>query len=722
MAFKPYSNKAFLGEPEDGHEPKRFDNFNDILMSEKQIPVEQADPQIFPKLTENLNIRQSFGLVLDEEGNVPSTDGVPRVFIMGKDASGQEKMMGLQEAGIKFGSQEFWKQAQLGNTFVYPAGEVYPVQIRLSLSSPTTPTVSVSKLIEPADMPVPERKQPGFFQRLLFRINKNWANSDTKKYYQNIENDKAVKTKFDEISAKRVRGAGKELKPLRELEADLAAEAEQEDLETRASEAEKQYQAKFDGHKTYRNLTAPDPVFDESIKKIPPEKPGLYTVNGFSKLQKIDANVSDFKVGGEQISSDAYMGLVASCSLDPKNGENIYKSGQEYDPKLIPSLEPLGITKEYFLSKYPSAHMSFTYLDFLDHSTLRDGEENQFDSSINAGRKDAIKLLQDYQNGEPGSKKALAQAITRGIQDTAKLTGIDKSKLSNQFMKAGRIINASAELLEKDPELKDIAMKECGLKENDLLAVKGIAATDKADLKAADAERKIANAAAFGDTLTREQKKDLAIDVVTSRLMSEKFLKEVQLNLKSNKAYTDFGKKILELQSDAIANGRVVPASPDRPLPPPGKLYFDQVTSLQNIKSDDFVTIPDTALELGKGAEKNYRELAKHIVEKDGLDLLDAKELDAKLNDPETYRESGILEKGTAAAQEIQQQKLAAKHAQSEKQLGVEKQNAQPEKLSIRDRAKMFEQKAPEEKPKEELKAKPSESIKERAKMFGPVA
>ena len=52
----------------------------------------------------------------------------------------------------------------------------------------------------------------------------------------------------------------------------------------------------------------------------------------------------------------------------------------------------------------------------------------------------------------------------------------------------------------------------------------------------------------------------------------------------------------------------------------------------------------------------------------------------------------------------------------------LEKQNAQPEKLSIRDRAKMFEQKAPEEKPKEELKAKPSESIKERAKMFGPVA
>ncbi len=34
----------------------------------------------------------------------------------------------------------------------------------------------------------------------------------------------------------------------------------------------------------------------------------------------------------------------------------------------------------------------------------------------------------------------------------------------------------------------------------------------------------------------------------------------------------------------------------------------------------------------------------------------------------------------------------------------------------------MFEEKAPEEKPKEELKADPSEDIKQRAAMFGPVA
>ena len=722
MAFKPYSNKAFLGEFDEGKEPRRYNSFEDIIRTEKQIPAEQADPLIFPKLTENLNIRQNFGLVLDEDGNAPSTDGVPRAFIMGRDANGREKMMDLQEAGIKFGSKEFWKQAQLGNAFVYPAGEVYPVQIKLSLSGPTSPTVSFSKLIEPSQMPVPERKAPSRFQQFLFRMNKRLASAETRQYYQSLEDDKANKAKFNEIAEKRVRGAGKEIKELRELEVDLAADAEQQELEERATEAEQSYQTKLDGHKTYRNLTAPEPVFDESIKKIPGEKFGLYTADGFSKLQKLDAKISDYKVGGEQISDDAYMGLVASCSLDPKNGENIFKSGQEYDPNLIQALEPLGVTKEFFTSKYPSAHMSFTYIDFLDHNTLRDGEDNQFESSVNAGRKDAVKLLKDYQNNEPGSKKNLAEAITRGIRETAKLSGADKATLSNQFMKAGRIMSASAELLEKDPELKTIAMKECGLKERDLLAIKGMGVVDKADMNAADATRKIAKAAAYDDTLTREQRKELAVDVITSRLMSEKLLKESKLNLKSNKAYNDFANKISELREDALLNGRVAPPSPNRPLPPPGKLYFEQVTSYQNIMAEEYLTIPDTAVELGKGAENNYRELAKHIVEKDGLDNLDSRELDAKLNDPSAYKDASILEKGNAAAQEIREQKQAEKQAQAEKQLGTEKQNIQPEKASINDRAKMFEQKAPKAQPKEELQANPSENIKQRAAMFGPVA
>ena len=72
MAFKPYSNKYFLGDHEEGREPKRYESFEAIPKSERQIPVGQVDPQIFPKLKENLNIRQTFGPVPDEGGNIPS--------------------------------------------------------------------------------------------------------------------------------------------------------------------------------------------------------------------------------------------------------------------------------------------------------------------------------------------------------------------------------------------------------------------------------------------------------------------------------------------------------------------------------------------------------------------------------------------------------------------------------------------------------------------------
>ena len=125
--------------------------------------------------------------------------------------------------------------------------------------------------------------------------------------------------------------------------------------------------------------------------------------------------------------------------------------------------------KEDFYGKYPSVHSDFVFGDFLDHADLRDNEENQFEAVINPGRKDAVKLLQDYKNNVPGCKKALAEALTRGIRTVSNLTGADRKEITDQLLKSGRIMNAAAELMEKDPELKSIAMAKppagCGLDE-----------------------------------------------------------------------------------------------------------------------------------------------------------------------------------------------------------------------------------------------------------------
>ena len=673
MSFTRYSNKDFIGEHETGREPKRFNSFeelNALTKGTKQSSVDEVDQRLFAKITEDTNVRWRFGIIQEKDGRIPKADGVPRMFIMGKGEDSHDTMMSLEDAGVQYGSKEFWRQSQLGNVFAYPAGETKPVQMRLELHG-NAPNIITSKLIEPKDMPQPPRKQPGFFQRLLHRINKNWASEQTRDYYKTLNDGEAITKQCEEMEKVRKGSVKEEMEVLRDHENDLEIAQEKADFEKHVEDRIKNYDKKLDGHKTYRNMTAPHPVFDESIEKTPGNK-GLYTKEGFKKLENIDANIADFKVGGKQISSDAYMGLVASCSLDPKNGENIFKSGSEYHPNLIDSLKPFGVTKEEFTGKYPFAHSDFVFGDFLDHDGLRDNEENQFESAINPGRKDAINLLKDYQNNVPGAKKKMAEAITRGIQTVSNITGQDKKDVSDQHLKTGRIMNAAADLLEKDPELKKLAMAKkpdgCGLKEEDLKAVKGLGVIDKADLAAAKAEKEIAESAKNNVRLTADEKKKLAVDVLTARMIKDKYEREIKLNLRDNKEYKEFGEKIHRIREDSIKSKLVAPPTPDRPLPPEEKLYFDQVTSLQNIKQVEMVHPPETALQLGAQGDKNYRKLAEHIVDANNMSEMNVSELDCALSGKE-YTGSRLLNAATKAAQEIQEKNKPAQQKQAEAEM-----------------------------------------------------
>ena len=71
------------------------------------------------------------GILYNGEGELPETAGIPRVFILKADAQGNEKPVSVREAGIRPGSLEFWKQAELGNVFMYPAGKKDPVQLQM---------------------------------------------------------------------------------------------------------------------------------------------------------------------------------------------------------------------------------------------------------------------------------------------------------------------------------------------------------------------------------------------------------------------------------------------------------------------------------------------------------------------------------------------------------------------------------------------------------------
>ena len=124
MGISRYEGGDFKGKHEKGEEPRRYNSLEELnrLSERKQTSVDDASPALFPKLTTYTNVRWRLGIVEGKDGSIPETEGVPRIFVMGKGKDGHDTMMSLKEAGIDFGSKEFWRQSQMGNVFAYPAG------------------------------------------------------------------------------------------------------------------------------------------------------------------------------------------------------------------------------------------------------------------------------------------------------------------------------------------------------------------------------------------------------------------------------------------------------------------------------------------------------------------------------------------------------------------------------------------------------------------------
>ena len=85
MGLSRYENKDFLGEQEQGKEPKRYNDLEELrlLSGKNQSSVDDVDQRIFGKLAEMTDIRYRLGIIQGKDGKIPDADGVPRMFIMG---------------------------------------------------------------------------------------------------------------------------------------------------------------------------------------------------------------------------------------------------------------------------------------------------------------------------------------------------------------------------------------------------------------------------------------------------------------------------------------------------------------------------------------------------------------------------------------------------------------------------------------------------------------
>ena len=681
MSFFKYNRQNLMRDAVDAF--PRFDTLEELnkTLKHPQISIDDIPDDLLQHTNKNTDFRRMLGIPIGPKGEVPSTGGMPRIFVIDKDQNGTDRIMSLEEAGTPIGSREFWQKAQLGKVFAYPVGERTPVQLSVRLG-PAQMAVKTSKPLEPDKIPLqagPAPKRPGFWQRVLHSINKNWASEDTRKYYTRSQGIKNIQSRITSVSEKRLRGTAEETRQFKELEARLELENKKQDNIDHAADMKSDLDEKKFGLRTYKELTAPTPVFNESIEKVTQKtetkeiKSGLYTEKDFKQLKKIDADLKDFKIGGKPITDEEYMGLVAAVSCSPKYTDVVRTNSTEYDKTLPEAMKPFGITKEQIDKNWAMQHTDWLFGDFMRIKGLRDGEANLFGHLFNPAREESINILRDYQAGKPEAKKALAENITRGCMHIVNSMH-GKQNYSDMFMKQCRVMNALAGLMDKDPELKKIAMQDppagYGLKEEHIKLVKGMAEVDKADVKAAEAASKLANAALEGaPPMSQEEKKQLVADIVTSRLIQQELIDDYN-HIDKDEAHSQLDTKVQELQMDAVLGGRMVQkedaekwsADPDsRPMPQPGKLYSDQVLEYKSLKMVDICKPSKTGVNLGEKGIKNYQDLALAIVEKEGLDKLAPEEYAKKFfgRTPE-ISSSSLVEKG---AKILEERKAAAQQA-----------------------------------------------------------
>lgn len=626
MAYNP---KLF----EEEAKPRR------LALAEKEVPVLSAEDNILNFLNRNHNVMSRLGIVPGKDGSFEAgttKDGsLPRLFITGKAQDGSEKLMSLDEAGIKYGSREFWHQAQMGNLFGMAAGRKDPVQISLNFSG-GAPKVSFSdtkgKLPDP-----PLKPKPSMFQRFTHWLNRNWNKKVVEDYDKQQAELKSMQTQLDK--AVKSRKPDEELKAMRGYEKSLEAERLQAEKEEKARSLRENVRNKQQGAQNYKDMTAPTPVFNPTYERInsgPNEKMGFYDKETFSQLEKLDKSYADFTVGGQIVSEDEYNGLVAGASVDDKYADASFKKSAEYDPQLKGIMISNGISPEKATKYVGTAMMTMVTIDIMKHD-LRNNEDKHFECTINPARKDTMQALESY---KAGNKEPLAKIIANGVYQAAGTTSMRQNDIKDGFYNYYRFTGSAASLLDRDPELKNIAMEKYGMKEADLKAVKSLAELDKADTARREAKAALAEADAKGVELSREQKEKYAKDIVKANLMESRLIEENISNERDIRKGVlpkpEHDKKIEYLRDQSIENDILVKNErlprESRPKPPQGLYYSDQVRMLISGSEVEYNTHPKCIVDMGQPDQlKSYDKLAQQIVENDNLADMKVSDLNSTL-------------------------------------------------------------------------------------------
>lgn len=613
---------------------------------------------------------------------------VPRLFVLGVDENGESKVFDLSQVDIQAGSDEFWKQVQRGNVFAYPAGQNDPVQLQVGVSESGGLKLGTSKPVTEENLPEPPVYKLSMWQKFA-----SWFGFYKKEVHMaehREEEQNSLKSKLalmqDLRSHTKKEQKDKEAEDVREGERILAERKKLEQLEALRPEKDR---LKL-GMKVMTDVFVPQPRFSPDLEKIPSgpnKREGLYTKEHFNSLKvydKKDIDLETIHIGdsGQAVSEEEFASVTMYALWNPKNSMRGYN---QMNPDIHgeKSLTELGFEKKDIPTLLTSRSRGWWSTDLFIQPKPRDNEGSYFKDVTNYGRKDAVEAFQAYKAGD---KTKLAQIIADGVNmaaDDMKVTGRKLTDQNNAvIVTSGKLVD----LMEKDPELKTLALEQ-GMKKDHLKVVEGNRVLHKISQDALDAEYEIKKAKLEGRELGTEEKTKYA------KAMVKKDLAVRRLYADNDKEAPEAEEKIAIIATSAkpvnMMDSNKWKKNPNkRPSPGAGKIWMDTMQHCNGSIHKVYRPLPESLGQLSaqKGQEA-LDKIAEQVVKQENMAQKPTEWLANEIDNPTIDMTKSMAD----AIQKVANPNAPVKNEQA--QPAVQKENEVAPKKTVKDMANMFEPK-----------------------------
>ncbi|MBR6120205.1 MAG: hypothetical protein IKQ04_07800 [Oscillospiraceae bacterium] len=566
---------------------------------------------------------EDLGILIGEGDAIPSTNGVPRIFVLQADDNGREHPLSLDAAGLAPGSPEFWRQVQLGSVYAFPAGQRAPVQLQLEQNEQDRAVLGYSAPVSKDSMPATPAKPLGFWKSVAWFFTGGYAfRRQRRAYKQRDVSNVTVREELGNMASKRANCAKAEQQAVRERQALLAEQKRQQKIPDMLRESRKKLGLNQIGLSRMTKLFKPVPEYDPKLDMSLPENHGrgLYHKELFDQhltpFGKDQIDLERIQVGssGQHVTDEEFAAVVMYTLWNPRFSipGNIAMNG---DPYLADSLRALGCA-EKDLPMLITAQTRAFYTSDLFIPDARENGDVCFQAATNPARHAAVAAMKDYQ---AGSKDKLAQIIADGVNMAAgDLLAMLTFPLDDQARANFEMSEKLLGLLDRDPELKELCGQK-GMEPQRLKTVEGMRKMLGLVRQANQAEVQLGEAAQAGTQLSREQRHELAKTMLKSRI-SMLLLKE------ENEADQPLHKQMADQLID-VAQYVELPVlqqwekgTLQRPAPADGKMWSDSMekcrTTFQVVYRSQPKCVQALATEAG---QQELDRLADQIVRQQGL-------------------------------------------------------------------------------------------------------